>query len=34
MTETLENKVLNALGQVIDQDTQRNIVSLGLVKDI
>ena len=34
MAETLENKVLHALGQVIDQDTQRNIVSLGLVKDI
>ena len=34
MAETLENKVLHALGQVIDQDTQRNIVSLGLIKDI
>ena len=34
MAETLENKVLHALGQVIDQDSEQNIVSLGLVKDI
>lgn len=34
MAETLENKVLHALGQVIDHDSDKNIVSLGLVKDI
>ena len=34
MAETLENKVLHALGQVIDHDSEQNIVSLGLVKDI
>ena len=34
MAETLENKVLHALGQVIDHDSDQNIVSLGLVKDI
>ena len=34
MAETLENKVLHALGQVIDDDSDQNIVSLGLVKDI
>ena len=34
MSETLENKVLHALGQVIDHDSDQNIVSLGLVKDI
>ena len=34
MAETLENKVLHALGQVIDHDSEQNIVSLGLVRDI
>ena len=34
MAETLKNKVLHALGQVIDANTDRNIVSLGMVKDI
>ena len=34
MAETLENKVLHALGQVIDHDSDQNIVSLGFVKDI
>ena len=34
MAETLENKVLHALGQVIDHDSDQNIVSQGLVKDI
>lgn len=34
MAETLENKVLHALGQVIDHESDQNIVSLGFVKDI
>ena len=34
MAETLENKVLHALGQVIDHKSEQNIVSLGFVKDI
>ena len=34
MTEILENQVLHALGQVIDDNSERNIVSLGLVRDI
>ena len=34
MAETLKNKVLHALGQVIDHDSDQNIVSLGFVKDI
>ena len=34
MAETLENKVLHALGQVIDHESEQNIVSLGFVKDI
>ena len=34
MAETLENKVLHALGQVIDHDFDQNIVALGLVKNI
>ena len=34
MAETLENKVLHALGQVIDNKSEQNIVSLGFVKYI
>ena len=34
MAEILENQVLHTLGQVIDEKSDRNIVSLGIVKDI
>ena len=34
MAETLENQVLHALGQVFDHDKDKNIVSLGIVKNI
>ena len=34
MAEILENQVLHTLGQVIDEQSDRNIVSLGIVKDI
>ena len=34
MAEILENQVLHTLGQVIDEQNERNIVSLGIVKDI
>ncbi len=34
MAETLENQILHALGQVFDQDKDKNIVSLGVVKNI
>ena len=34
MAETLENQVLHTLGQVIDEQSEQNIVSLGIVKDI
>ena len=34
MAETLENQVLHTLGQVLDDQSEQNIVSLGLVKDI
>ncbi len=34
MAEILENQVLHTLGQVIDEQNDRNIVSLGIVKDI
>ena len=34
MAEILENQVLHTLGQVIDEQSERNIVSLGIVKDI
>ena len=34
MAEILENQVLHILGQVIDEQSDRNIVSLGIVKNI
>ena len=34
MAETLENQILHALGQVFDHDKDKNIVSLGIVKNI
>ena len=34
MAETLENQVLHTLGQVLDDQREQNIVSLGMVKDI
>ena len=34
MAEILENQVLHTLGEVIDEQSERNIVSLGIVKDI
>ena len=34
MAEIQENQVLHTLGQVIDEKSDRNIVSLGIVKDI
>ena len=34
MAETLENQILHALGQVFDDDKDKNIVSLGIVKNI
>ena len=34
MAETLENQILHALGQVFDHDKDKNIVSLGVVKNI
>jgi len=34
MAEILENQVLHTLGQVIDEQSDQNIVSLGIVKDI
>ena len=34
MAETLENQVLHTLGQVLDEQSEQNIVSLGMVKDI
>mgnify|MGYP001471132025 FL=1 len=34
MAEILENQVLHTLGQVVDEKSEQNIVSLGIVKDI
>jgi len=34
MAEILENQVLHTLGQVLDEQSDKNIVSLGIVKDI